>query len=175
LIIKPLALDDASVLFAYRSDELVYRYQCWLPENEPDAEDFIRKYSTHTFALPGSWFQLGIYLKPIARLIGDLGVHFLDEQHHAVELGFSIAPEHHRRGFAFEAVNEIFRFLFETMDIERIVASVDPRNEISIAFVEKLGMQKEAHVLKSIFCRGEWVDDAIYALQKRDWTGLTSI
>jgi len=32
-----------------------------------------------------------------------------------------------------------------------------------------LGFRKEAHFIESIFKNGEWLDDIIYAILKKEW------
>ena len=49
-----------------------------------------------------------------------------------------------------------------------ITASIDPKNTDSIRMVERLGFKKKAHFRESLFIRGEWVDDAVYAILEKD-------
>ena len=56
------------------------------------------------------------------------------------------------------------------MKKRRIIASVDPRNTVSIRLIERIGFRKEAHFKESYYLRGEWVDDLIYAKLKEEWT-----
>ena len=51
----------------------------------------------------------------------------------------------------------------------RVYASVDPRNKPSMALLERVGMRKEAYLRQSLFWKGEWVDDVIYALLRSEW------
>ena len=48
---------------------------------------------------------------------------------------------------------------------------MDPRNEPSVALLERVGMRKEAHFRKSLWFKGEWVDDMVLAILKSEWTG----
>jgi RimJ/RimL family protein N-acetyltransferase len=50
-------------------------------------------------------------------------------------------------------------------------ASVDPRNQPSVALLEKVGMRQEAHFRQSLFWRGEWVDDIVFAMLRSEWQG----
>jgi RimJ/RimL family protein N-acetyltransferase len=56
----------------------------------------------------------------------------------AIELGFFIAPEAQRRGFAFEAATAALAHL-RALKPERIVSYVAPGNTASQALVRKLG------------------------------------
>lgn len=169
LIIKTLELDDARALFRYRSDERVYKYQLWRPNDEAEAVEFIRKHTNPDFGTPHTWHQMGLYLAQTSTLIGDLGLHFLTEQSRGVEIGFTVAPEFQRQGYALEAVQRILTYLFETMGKHRVTASIDPRNKASAALLKKLGMREEAHFRESLWCHGEWVDDVVYTVLRSEW------
>ncbi|MGC5326135.1 GNAT family N-acetyltransferase [Brevibacillus sp. SYSU BS000544] len=49
--------------------------------------------------MPGAWFQYTVALKNTGQLIGDCAVHTLQSESDIVEIGFTFAPEHHRRAF----------------------------------------------------------------------------
>jgi RimJ/RimL family protein N-acetyltransferase len=59
--------------------------------------------------------------------------------------------------------------LFVELNKHRIITSIDPENTPSIRLVERIGFRKEAHFIESIFIRGKWVDDIVYAMTKKDW------
>ena len=46
----------------------------------------------------------------------------------------------------------------------RVFASADPRNARSLALLERVGMRREAHFRESLWFKGEWVDDVVYAI-----------
>jgi RimJ/RimL family protein N-acetyltransferase len=51
-----------------------------------------------------------------------------------------------------------------------VYGSVDPRNRASIALLARVGMRQEAHFRKSLWLRGEWVDDLVFAILESEWT-----
>jgi RimJ/RimL family protein N-acetyltransferase len=57
----------------------------------------------------------------------------------AVEIGYQIEPEHRGQGYATEVARALCRHAFEQPRIERVIASVSPANEASLAVVRKLG------------------------------------
>jgi RimJ/RimL family protein N-acetyltransferase len=56
----------------------------------------------------------------------------------AVELGYTVFPEHRRNGFATEAVRGLLEYA-HAHGIHRFVASVGPENEPSLRLVHGLG------------------------------------
>jgi len=134
-----------------------------------DVISFIENRVSPTIDISGTWFQLVIIKKEGDKVIGDVGLHFFDSDNKQVEIGCTIDKNWQKHGYASEALSEIFRYLFKTLDKHRIIASVDPRNENSVKLVEKLGFRKEAHFKESIFQDGEWLDDLVYAMLRKGW------
>lgn len=172
LLIRPIQNSDTADVFEYRSDAETNKYQGWIPKSEVEVSQFISK-NPISFNLPDTWFQLVIIEKESKKLVGDIGVHFMDTENLQVELGCTIHKLFQKNGFAKEALNEVIRFLFEDLNKHRITTSIDPKNTASIKLVESLGFRKEAHFIESLFLNGKWVDDMVYALLKKDFEKLT--
>lgn len=169
LRIGDLTPDDASALFAYHSAEQVARFQSWLPGSVDDARALIVRSASTPFDQNDSWYQLAVRSAATGELVGDLGVHFVADDGHQVEIGFTIAPAHQRRGFGSEAVIALLDYLFRVLNKHRVFASVDPRNEASLALLRSIGMRQEAHFRQSLLWKGEWVDDVVFGLLRSEW------
>lgn len=72
-------------------------------------------------------------------------------------------------GNATEAVAEVIGALFDEAHLHRIVAGIDPGNLASRRVLEKLGFRYEGRSQRSVFVRGEWVDDKRFALLADDY------
>jgi RimJ/RimL family protein N-acetyltransferase len=169
LKISQLIADDAEALFQYRSDPTVCRYQSFEPSSLDDAKALINDLQSNSFDVPGSWFQFGIRLRETGLLIGDLGVHFMDYDSRQVEIGFTLAPDYQGRGYGTEAVSALIDYLLGPLHKHRVFASVDPRNKASIALMNRIGMRQEAHFRESLWFKGEWADDLVFAVLKSEW------
>jgi RimJ/RimL family protein N-acetyltransferase len=169
LLLRMLEPPDAAVFYEYRSNPAVSKYQSWKPKSVSEIESFIRNQRIPQPNTVDFWVQLAICLRETGILIGDCGMHFPQRDSPQVEIGFTIAPAHQRRGYALEAVRAIIGYLFHDLKKHRVYASVDPRNAGSISLLEQLPMRKEAHFRKSIFFEGEWVDDIVYAVLEKEW------
>jgi RimJ/RimL family protein N-acetyltransferase len=174
LRINDLNPADAAALFNYRSDMRVARFQSWLPDSVGDARAFIARSASISFDQIDSWYQLAVRSAATDELLGDLGVHFLPDDGRQVEIGFTIAPAHQRQGFGTLAVIALLDYLFRILNKHRVFASVDPRNEASMAFLRSLGMRQEAHFRQSLFWKGEWVDDVVFAVLNSEWKNRSS-
>ena len=169
LRLDPLRPDDAAALFAYRSDPEVSRYQGWkLPVTRDDIDAFIQANAEVRLGQRDTWSQLAMRPRDGATLLGDVGLHFTANKDEA-ELGVTVAPAHQGKGYATEALRTVLELLFGPLAQHRVFGSVDPRNTASVRLLEAIGMRQEAHFRQSLWSRGEWVDDLIYAMLRDEW------
>ncbi len=164
-----LGAADAPALHAYRSLPEVCLYQGFNPGSLQDSEGFIRSLGDFPFGAAGTWFQFAIRRRESGELVGDLGAHFLGDAPRQVEIGFSLAPAWQGQGLAGEAVTALISHLFAHQDTHRVMASVDPRNTASVALLRRVGFRQEAHHRRSLWFKGEWVDDMLFAVLKEEW------
>ena len=159
-IIESMRRSDAGELFAYRADPGVARYQNWAPGTLADANDFIARGGEVPFATAGHWFQLAIRSRDSDPAVPG-----------QVEIGISIAPDAQRQGYAKEALAAVLATLFDEHAVHRVIASVDPRNAASMALFPRLGFDQEGHFRESLWFKGEWADDVVFALRRSVWEG----
>jgi RimJ/RimL family protein N-acetyltransferase len=169
LSLARLLAGDARPLWEYRSDPRVCRFQSFEPGSLQDAERFIAEMQATTFGQPGRWYQLGIRRTDSGLLIGDIGVRFSVDDDRQAEIGFTISPVHQGRGFGTEAVASVLGYLLGTLRNHRVFASVDPRNGPSVALLRRVGMRQEAHFRESLWFKGEWADDLVFAMLESEW------
>jgi RimJ/RimL family protein N-acetyltransferase len=169
LVLVPITPADAEALFAYRSLPEVSRYQTWEPGSVAGAAAFIEGLADTPFDTPGTWFQLAVRLRDTDELVGDVGVHFLEDGEQ-VEIGFTLAPAAQGLGLGTEAVTAVLGHLFDALAKHRVTASVDPRNEPSVRLLRRVGMRQEAHFVRSLRFKGEWADDLLFAILESEWS-----
>lgn len=168
LVLRAISDSDREAIFEYRSDKVSNQFQGWIPERIEDVSAFIAKVSS-IYNSPNSWFQFVILENSTNQIIGDLGVHFLEEGSRQAEIGCTINKEFQSQGYATEALNAVINSLFKELNFHRVFASIDPRNIASQKMMEKLGFRKEAHFKESLFLNGNWVDDMMYAILQKEW------
>ena len=113
----------------------------------------------------------GIALRPDNKLIGSITLFNLDFNHHRAEIGYALGRQHWGQGYMNEALMALLRYAFETLDLHRIEADVDPRNNASIRTLEKLGFQREGVLRERWQVAGEIQDAFFYGLLKHEWVG----
>lgn len=171
LCLRPLRAEDEPPMVAYRSDPEVVRFQSWEVDSAREVAGLIRCMAEREPDSPGQWYQLGIALAD-GPLIGDCGIHTLHQDPRQSEIGITLARDHQRQGYGLEALGALLGFLFEGLGKHRVIASVDPRNLASVALMGRLGMRLEAHHVESLWFKGAWADDMVFAMLRREWRGL---
>jgi RimJ/RimL family protein N-acetyltransferase len=172
LIIRPLTIADKNEIFEYRRDKEINKYQGWIPEKIEDVEVFIAKIS-EKINIPNTWFQFVLIEKETLKIVGDLGIHFIDSENKQTEIGCTLNKDFQNKGYATESVKRVIDYLFRDLNKHRIITSIDPDNKKSIRLVERIGFRKEAHFIESLFIKGKWVDNLIYALIENDWNKIS--
>ena len=170
LSIQRLELRHAEAVFRYRSDHMISRYQNWEPESVGEVESFIAGLDEICVDTPGRWYQLGLCVRSSGELAGDCGIHAQVHDPRQVEIGITLARNFQGRGLATEALKAILGYLFNTLGKHRVFGSVDPRNASSLALLERVGMRREAHFVESLWFKGAWADDVIYAMLRREYS-----
>ena len=138
-----LTADAMDALLGGRHDELPYA----VPPEWPDAHDarFLRLRLRQLRADPSraDWGVAAMVLRDGRELIGHIGFHGPPGANarrvvDAVEVGYTVFPEHRRRGYATEAVQAMLGYARER-GVHRFLASVAPENEPSLRLVRRLG------------------------------------
>lgn len=64
--------------------------------------------------------------------------------------------------------------LFESLGKHRVTASCDARNIASRKVLEAVGMRQEGHLIEASRYKGEWADDLLFAMLRREWSGVSA-
>lgn len=170
LVLRRFRPDDAAVLAAYRSVPEIARYQSWdAPYSLERARIAVESMAYADPAQPG-WFQYAIEVAGGRELIGDVGVGLNDNRMQA-EIGFTLAPAYHGRGYASEAVRAVLGHLFRVQGLHKVSAECDARNLPSARLLRRVGFVQEGALRQHTWIKGEWTDDLLYGLLESDYFG----
>ena len=169
LVLRQFITTDVAAFAAYRADPLVAQYQGWDTYSLAEAATFIEQQQTQQPGVPGQWCQIALMLRATGALIGDCGllVHAADARQATV--GITLARAYHGQGYATEALTTLVDALFRQAQLHRVVADTDPRNRPSWTLLERLGMRREGHLLQSVWFKGQWADEYLYAILREEW------
>jgi len=84
------------------------------------------------------------------------------------EVGFILAPEHQRKGYAVESLREVLNFAFDHCGFHRLQANVLEGNDGSRRVLEKCGFQMEGRLRDSYRIGDEWKNDWLLGLLATD-------
>ncbi|HLO86817.1 MAG TPA: GNAT family protein [Nostocaceae cyanobacterium] len=170
LIIRNFQSDDIKTFIIYRNDPEIAKYQSWsLPYSEIAAQEFIEYLQQTTPGTLGEWYQLAVELKATGEMIGDCAFCILAEDGQQAEIGFTLARQHQGQGYGTEAVKSLLEHLFVNYHLHRIRANCDPENIASVKLLERAGMRLEGHFIKSLWFKGQWVDELWFAILREEF------
>jgi RimJ/RimL family protein N-acetyltransferase len=169
LVLRRFAENDLPALIAYRRDPEVARFQSWSALDEPAARAFLAALEKNEPGRRGEWFQFAIALRSTDQLIGDCALHVKSDDPQQAEIGYTLARAHQGQGYAQEAIKVLLDYVFRQLQIHRVMAQVDVRNQPSVILLERLGFRREGHFHQSYWLRGEWIDEYLYALLAAEW------
>jgi len=169
LNIRHLELSNLSDFHIYRSNPEVTKYQGFDVMTIEQAEEFIKDNSTKHFGKAGEWVQYGIENSSTRQLVGDCAVKLDNYETRIAEIGITISHLEQKKGYAKEVLLGILTFLFDTIEIHRVVEIVDAENIASINLLKSTGFKQEGHFIENIFFKGKWGSEFQYAMLKREW------
>ena len=169
LVLRRMRRADIEPFMEYRNDPRIARFQGWEAITKRAAVAFLEQQQSQEPLLPGQWLQIAITLKPTQALIGDCALKIHAEDRRQATIGFTLAHRFQGSGFASEAVSVLLSYVFDELRLHRVVADTDPRNIRSWRLLERLGFRREGHLKKSLWFKGRWADEYVYAILAREW------
>jgi RimJ/RimL family protein N-acetyltransferase len=170
LLLRPYALADVDALYAYQRLPEVHRYLYSEPRSRSEVEALVAE-RTGRLAVTeeGQGLTLVAVLAETGELVGDCVLFWRSQNHKQGEVGYAFNPAYHGRGLATEAVGALLRVGFEGLGLHRIAGRLDGRNIASARVLERAGLRREAHLVENEFVKGEWTDEVIYGILRREW------
>ena len=169
LVLRRLHDGDVGPFLAYRNDPEVARFQGWEGCSPAAAVAFIARQKAQPPLVPGEWLQIGLALRDTDELVGDCGLCLRPEDARQATIGFTLARPFQGRGFATEALGAMLDYLFGAAALHRVVADTGALNAPACALLERLGFRREAHLRQSLWFKGRWTDEYLYAILREEW------
>lgn len=168
LILRQLDLSDADAYFEFASDPVVSLHTLWdRHETIVDTESYLQSVVDNHKARKA--FRWGIIYKPDQKLIGRTGFISWDLRHSHAEIGFAIGSEYWNKGIITEATEEIIRYGFERLGLNRIEGRCNYNNTGSARVMEKLGMKLEGILREQLKIKGTFMNQKMYSILKSDY------
>lgn len=168
LVLRPTRPDDAEDLFALFSNEDVSRYWSERAWTDPRrATEYLEQIDRWFRERDG--FQWAVALKEDDRLVGTCTLFQLYWRHQRAEIGYALQRRLWGRGLMTEALTALFDFAFGKLGLHRLEADVEPRNEKSLAILDRMGFRREGLLRERFRVEDEVQDSLILGLLKPEW------
>ena len=171
LIIRPARPGDgAEVNAAIREtyDDL-HRWMEWADHVPEVAETEARQVWAHGRYLRGEDYSAKAYRKDTGDLAVAIGLHVLDADPPAFEIGYWCRASCQGKGYVTEAVRALTRVAFDVLGARRVEIRCDARNLRSRAVAERAGYPLEAVLpADQTAPDGSVRDTCVYALSRAD-------
>lgn len=173
LVLRPYRESDAEALFGIFADPAVMRFMSSPPWTSMDrAHEVIARAIAALGS--GEHLTLGIERRDEPGIIGQCVLFRFAETCRRAEIGYSLASRAWGNGYMNEALRALINYAFECLDLNRIEADIDPRNERSARSLERLGFEREGLLRERWIVDGEVSDTALYGLLRNDWPTVES-
>ncbi len=146
--------------------------------NDPTVNEFLTTNIPINEEAQKQWFrQLSLDGSRAYYVIDDLQKNFVgmvrtdqwDKINRSIRVGIDIVSSQRRKGFASEAYRVFLRYLFESLDMNRVWLEVLDYNSIALHLYQKLGFVKEGIMRQAVFRRGKYNDYVIMSLLKTEY------
>lgn len=168
LIYREVNLEDVENIFKIYSDPEVAKYDWYKPiVTKDDAVSIINRYSKEFKNKEEiTW---GVARKSDNKIIGYCCLGSFNDDSIRSEIGYGFNRDEWNKGYATEAIKVLVKFGFEVMSLNRIEAQVTLGNDFSVKALKKANFLQEGIVRERTIMKGEFVDDVILAIIKKDY------
>ena len=167
VVLRELRASDAPSLLKLLTTEEVSRFISPPPTTLEGFENFIAW--THRQRSAGCYACFAVTLEGYDTAIGIFQVRQKEPGFSIAEWGFAIGSDFWGTGVFQESAGLVLRFTFETLGVERLEARAAIRNGRGNGALRKLGAVQEGILRRSLKCRGDYLDQAMYSILRDEW------
>jgi len=169
LVLREMTVEDLTFYHAHFNKPEIVMGTCI-----PGPADMINAKAEFEKFILNPWrnetgLRWGIMLRKEHRLSDTCGIYDWDHVNRRAEIGYDLDPPYWGRGIMTEAVKAMLCYGFLEMNLNRIQAIIDYANDRSIRLVERLGFKQEGVFRQRSFFNGEFRNDILFSLLRKDW------
>lgn len=174
LILRPFTESDATDAYEYLHKPMVHCFEDMRTNSFEEAKNAVLERAKD------SEYYFAIVLKESGKVIGEIFAYPTGDEHPCGNSDtfspcWMLNSEYHGKGYAYEAAQAYFDFLFTEKNARRLYAYTEDYNAASQKLCEKLGMRREGFYLEFIsFVNDEngnpiYENTYEYAILKKEW------
>ncbi len=169
LRLRPLKLSDASAIQKAASARKIADTMISLPHPYPPGE--AERYITRQQDELKTGRSVTFTIEKLAEgwFCGLVEVRDIDREHSQGELSFWLTLEAWGQGYMSEVVQEVVRFVFEGLGLNRLYAYHMTRNPATGRVLEKNGFKQEGLLHQRVRKWGQFEDVALWAILRQEW------
>jgi [ribosomal protein S5]-alanine N-acetyltransferase len=168
LVLRPLVPTDAPAVYAMHADPVTLRYWSTPPWTDPALADELIERDLAAMAA-GDYIRLGLERQSDGRLIGLCTLFAFYLPSRRCEIGYILHRDCWGQGYMHEALLRLLDYGFGALNLNRVEADIDPRNDGSRRTLDRLGFVHEGLLRERWIVSGEASDTALLGLLRRDW------
>jgi RimJ/RimL family protein N-acetyltransferase len=166
LWLEPLRPDHAPEIAAALADPAIYRF---IPGDPPTDVETLRARHARLLSRRSPdgrelWLNWAVRERATGACVGRVEASVREREH--ADIAYLFAPAAQGRGLATEACRAMIDWLFAGFAIARVVATIDTRNQRSLALLERLGFRRQHEVRDADFFKGEPSHELVYWLER---------
>ncbi|WP_010097872.1 GNAT family N-acetyltransferase [Ornithinibacillus scapharcae] len=167
-MLRGVSADDAPRLFDFLSDKTTMRFITPKPvETEGEVVALINQYQSRF--LEGKEIPWVIVGKETGDIIGQFRLHKMNNWHKKAEMGAVIHESYQHKGVMTEIMPVILSFVFESLQLNRLVGDIFSGNVGSRKLLEKYGFRREGVLRQTDFDGEVYHDTVVYSMLRNEY------
>jgi len=161
LVLRPIKISDLETMQKYSIDEEWHRFLDF--HTKDSVKEFVEK------AVNSPWDENARFTILLDnKIIGSVGL-YIEMKDKRAEIGYSLSKDYWGMEIVPEAVSRVFKYAFEEIGLEKIIAQTDLRNLPSQSVMKKMSMKKEGVFRKHVISQNTRRDIVFYSILKSEW------
>lgn len=173
IALRPVRPDDWQAIHAWAHRDDVCEYQSWGPNSPGETREFVSDVLAEAARRPRNRYTW-CSVTPSGDVVGIVEVTVRSRRWRCAEVGYTVHPDHWRRGYATRMARLAVDFAFAELRMHRVEATCDPRNVGSARVLRNIGMTHEGRRRHSLEIRDGWRDSDLFGVLEDEWRPLTS-
>ena len=117
----------------------------------------------------GHLFQWGVALRGDDRVVGTATLSSIDHLQGRADLGLVLCHENRGHRYGAEALTLLLEHAFGEMQLRRIEADLDPRDQAALRTLESVGFRREGYLRQRWLIGSELQDSLLMGMLAADW------
>lgn len=169
-MLRPFTMADLDDVWAYMRRPEVSRHMLWGVRDLDQTRDALARMAGETgLEKDGDYLTLAATVG--GALVGHVELGLVSAEHQQGEIGYVFHPDHQGRGLATEGARAMLRLAFAELGLHRVIGRCSARNTPSANLLTRLGMRQEARFVDCRKVNGEWREELVFAILRREWSG----